>query len=178
MESRGFYFEGAEASVELMLRRAQTGYRPPFELIDFLIVVENRQGRGLLAEANVKIRVRNGGEEIAHTAAEGDGPVNALDVAIRKALLSFYPQLGEVQLVDYKVRVLNEDGGTGANVRVSIESSDGHRTWSTVGSSSNIIEASWLALADSLEYPLLKDGSGGQSESPANRANSGVPQAR
>ena len=155
MESRGFYFEGAEASVELMLRRAQTGYRPPFELIDFLIVVENRQGRGLLAEANVKIRVRNGGEEIAHTAAEGDGPVNAMDRALRKALLPHYPQLADVRLADYKVRIIDSDSATAATTRVTIDTRSGHRTWTTVGCSTNIVDASWQALADSIEYALV-----------------------
>ncbi len=154
LESRGFYFEGAEASVELMLRRAQKGYTPPFELIDFLVVVENRQGRGLLAEANVKVRVRNGGEEIAHTAAEGDGPVNALDRALRKALLPHYPQLAEVRLADYKVRILDSNNATAATTRVTIDTRCGGRTWTTVGCSTNIVDASWQALADSIEYAL------------------------
>jgi len=161
LEHQGFRFEAAEATFELLVRRLQPGYRPPFELLDMLVLVEKRVGIDLLSEATVKIRV---GDDILHTAAEGDGPVNALDVAIRKALLQFYPELSSVQLVDYKVRVLNEDGGTGATVRVSIESSDGHRTWSTVGSSPNIIEASWMALADSLEYALRKDEAGGSAE--------------
>ncbi len=154
LESRGFYFEGAEASVELMLRRAQKGYTPPFELIDFLVVVENRQRRGLLAEANVKVRVRNGGEEIAHTAAEGDGPVNAMDRALRKALLPHYPQLAEVRLADYKVRILDSDSATAATTRVTIDTRCGSRTWTTVGCSTNIVDASWQALADSIEYAL------------------------
>ncbi|MCS7059672.1 MAG: citramalate synthase [Anaerolineae bacterium] len=154
LEKRGFYFEGAEASVELMLRRARKGYVPPFELIDFLVVVENRQGRGLLAEANVKIRVRNGGEEVVHTAAEGDGPVNALDRALRKALLPHYPQLVDVRLADYKVRILDSDSATAATTRVTIDTRCGTRTWTTVGCSANIVDASWQALADSLEYAL------------------------
>ena len=163
LENQGFQFEAAEASFELLVRRIQPGYRPPFELLDMLVLVERRRGSELLAEATVKIRV---GDEIFHTAAEGNGPVNALDSAIRKALLQFYPSLSRVQLVDYKVRVLNEDGGTAASVRVSIESSDGHRTWNTMGSSTNIIEASWLALADSLEYALLLEAQNGHAESP------------
>ncbi len=154
MEARGFYFEGAEASVELMLRRAQPGYRAPFELIDYLIVVEHRRGRGLLAEANVKVRV-NG--EVAHTAAEGDGPVNALDLAMRKALLPHYPQLDAVRLTDYKVRILDGDKATAATTRVTIDSRSPSRNWSTVGSSTNIVDASWQALADSMEYALLGD---------------------
>lgn len=154
LENRGFYFEGAEASVELMLRRAQKGYTPPFDLIDFLVVVENRQGRGLLAEANVKVRVRNNGEEIVHTAAEGDGPVNAMDRALRKALLPHYPQLAEVRLVDYKVRILDSNSATAATTRVTIDTRCGSRTWTTVGCSTNIVDASWQALADSIEYAL------------------------
>ncbi len=154
LENQGFYFEGAEASVELMLRRAQKGYTPPFELIDFLVVVENRQGRGLLAEANVKVRVRNGREEVVHTAAEGDGPVNALDRALRKALLPHYPQLADVRLADYKVRILDSNSATAATTRVTIDTRCGSRTWSTVGCSTNIVDASWQALADSIEYAL------------------------
>jgi len=151
MESHGFFFEGAEASVELMLRRAQPGYVPPFELIDFLVVVENRQGRGLLSEANVKIKVDG---EIAHTAAEGDGPVNALDQALRKALLPHYPELDRVHLVDYKVRILDSDMATAATTRVTIDTRNSARGWTTVGCSTNIVDASWQALADSIEYAL------------------------
>jgi len=153
LESRGFQFEGAEGSFELLLRRAQPDYRPPFELLDFLVLVEQRQGTEILAEATVKVRV---GDQIMHTAAEGNGPVNALDRAIRKALLRFYPGLDRVQLTDYKVRILDEEAGTAAAVRVLIQASDGRHSWSTVGSSTNIIEASWQALADSLELPLLR----------------------
>lgn len=152
MENRGYFFEGADATVELMLRRAQPGYVRPFELLDFMTVVENRQGRGLLAEANVKVRV---GPEISHTAAEGDGPVNALDTALRKALRAHYPQLDEVRLVDYKVRILDGDRATAATTRVTIDSRNAHRNWTTVGSSVNIVDASWQALADSLEYAIM-----------------------
>lgn len=157
LESQGFQFEAAEASFQILVRRTQPDYRPPFELLDLLVLVEKRRGTEILAEATVKIRV---GDHVFHTAAEGNGPVNALDTAIRKALLQYYPSLANVSLVDYKVRVVNEKHGTSAVVRVSIESSDGHQTWSTVGSSPNIIEASWLALADSLEYALLRAESG------------------
>ncbi len=125
-----------------------------------MVVIERRRRQPtrrnleeMLAEAMVKVRV---GNEIMHTAAEGNGPVNALDQALRKALLQFYPNLTAVKLVDYKVRILEESIGTGSQVRVLIESSDGIEEWRTVGSSTNIIEASWLALADSLEYWLLK----------------------
>jgi 2-isopropylmalate synthase len=159
LESRGFQYEGADASFELLLQRAQAQYKPPFELIDFMVVVERhrRPSSGdeseLLSEATVKVKV---GDRIMHTAAEGNGPVNALDRALRKALIEFYPDLTVVELMDYKVRILEESAGTGSQVRVLIESSDGEKQWRTVGSSTNIIEASWLALADSMEYWLLK----------------------
>jgi len=160
LESRGFQYENAEASFELLLHRAKPDYKPPFELVDFMVVVEKRRRppaqknlEEMLSEAVVKVRV---GDEVMHTAAEGNGPVNALDQALRKALLRFYPSLAQVRLVDYKVRILEESAGTGSQVRVLIESSDGVGEWRTVGGSTNIIEASWLALADSLEYWLLK----------------------
>ncbi len=157
LERQGFQFEGAEGSLELLIRRGQPGYEPPFELVDFRVLVESGgrpryQDRGMLAEVAIKVRV---GDEIMHTAAEGNGPVNALDLAARKALLPFYPQLADIHLTDYKVRILDSEAGTAAQVRVLIDSACGARTWSTVGSSANIIEASWQALADSLEYGLL-----------------------
>ena len=159
MESRGFQYEGAEASFELLVRRSQPGYESPFELEDFW-VVERRGHRGgngeaieMQAEAMVKVSV---GGKMIQTAADGNGPVNALDAAVRKALLEFYPSLEAVKLVDYKVRIIDTAAGTGAGVRVLIESTDGEHFWTTVGSSTDIIEASWLALADSLEYWLLK----------------------
>jgi 2-isopropylmalate synthase len=159
MESRGFQYEGAEASFELLARRSRPGYQAPFELDDFMVVERRhpRPGqedeREMLSEAMVKVRV---GDEIIHTAAEGNGPVNALDTAVRKALVQFYPTLKAVKLVDYKVRIIDTAGGTGAYVRVLIESTDGERVWTTVGSSTDIIEASWLALADSLEWWLVR----------------------
>lgn len=153
LENQGFQFEDAEASFELLVLRARPEYKPPFRLLDFMVVSERRGGGEFLSEATVKIGV---GEETMHTAADGDGPVNALDRAMRKALAPFYPQLDPVVLSDYKVRVLDNDAGTAATVRVWIQSTDGTTSWSTVGSSSNIIEASWLALADSLEYPLRR----------------------
>jgi len=160
LESRGFQYDHAEASFELLVQRARPDYQPPFELVDFMVVVEKRRRpptkenlEEILSEAMVKVKV---GTEIMHTVAEGNGPVNALDQALRKALLRFYPSLAQVKLVDYKVRILEESIGTGSQVRVLIESSDGVKEWRTVGSSTNIIEASWLALADSLEYWLLK----------------------
>ncbi len=160
LESRGFQYDHAEASFELLLHRAKPDYKPPFELVDFMVLVEKRRRaptrknlEEMLSEAMVKVRVA---DEVIHTAAEGNGPVNALDQALRKALLQFYPSLAQVRLVDYKVRILEESVGTSAQVRVLIESSDGINEWHSVGSSTNIIEASWLALADGLEYWLLK----------------------
>jgi 2-isopropylmalate synthase len=156
LESQGFQYEGAEGSFELLVRRGQPGYRAPFEVLDFLVLVEQRSDAEIIAEATVKARV-NG--EIMHTAAEGVGPVNALDKAMRKAFLPFYPQLDAVQLTDYKVRILDEKAATGAPTRVLIDASDGERTWTTVGCSVNIIEASFQALLDSLELPLLRRAS-------------------
>jgi 2-isopropylmalate synthase len=152
LESQGFSFEGAEASVDMMLRRLQPDYQPPFELIDFTVVVEHRQGRGILAEATVKVRI---GDKIMHTAAEGTGPVSALDGALRKALLDIYPSLEHVRLTDYKVRILDSESGTAASVRVLIDTTNTNSGWGTVGASSNIIEASWRAMADSLEYAII-----------------------
>lgn len=151
LEARGFSFEAAEASVALMLHRQRPDYKPPFELIDYSSAVENRRGRGVFAEATVKVLVDG---EVLHTVAEGNGPVNALDAALRKALLPVYPRLGEFQLADYKVRILDSDSGTAATTRVLIDTHNHHKRWSTVGASPNIIEASWLALVDSIEYGL------------------------
>lgn len=153
LESKGFQFENAEASFELLMWRTLPDYHLPFELRDMLVLSEKRGSTGeLLSEATVKLKIS---DVVMHTAAEGNGPVNALDAAFRKALTPFYPQLNEVRLADYKVRVLNDDG-TASQIRVNIASTDGFSTWHTVGSSTNVIEASWLALADSLEYPLVR----------------------
>jgi 2-isopropylmalate synthase len=152
LEARGFSFEAADASVAMMLKRQEMYYKPPFELIDFLVNVEHRSGRGIFAEAMVKVRV-NG--EVLHTAAEGNGPVNALDLALRKALVPTYPRLALFHLADYKVRILDSQNGTEAITRVLIDTQNGTQRWSTVGASANIIEASWLALVDSVEYGLL-----------------------
>jgi 2-isopropylmalate synthase len=152
LESRGFQFEGAEGSVELLIRRARPGYQAPFELLDFHVLVRESENGSMSSQATVKVQV---GDQAIHTAADGNGPVNALDAAVRKALLPFYPDLSNVRLTDYKVRILDGGAGTAAQTRVLIDSSDGRRAWSTVGSSTNIIEASWQALADSLEYALL-----------------------
>jgi len=160
LENQGFQYDSAEASFDLLVHRAQPDYHPPFELVDFMVVVEKRRRppssgnqEELLAEATIKVKVD---DRVVHTAAEGDGPVNALDQALRKALTQFYPDLTVVTLIDYKVRILEETAGTASQVRVLIESSDGKEHWRTVGSSTNIIEASWLALADSIEYWLVK----------------------
>jgi 2-isopropylmalate synthase len=152
LESQGFTFEGAEASVELMLRRTHPAYVPPFEVIDYSVNVSQRRGRGLNAEAIVKVRV---GPKRMHTVADGNGPVNALDAALRKALVDVYPQLSSIKLVDYKVRILDGENATAATTRVLIDTRQGNKSWSTVGASANIIEASWQALADSMEYALL-----------------------
>lgn len=154
-EAAGYHFEGADASVELLLLRADPYYTPPFELIDYMTVVEHRQGRGMVAEASVKLRV-NG--EIIHTAAEGNGPVNAMDIATRKALTECYPAIKDFSLVDYKVRILDSGAATGATTRVLIETANHKRRWSTVGASTNVIDASWLALQDAIEYGVMVAG--------------------
>ncbi len=162
MENLGFQYDGAEASFELLVHRTREDYRKPFELVDFIVLVEKHRrpsaidnGDELLSEATVKVKV---GDKTLHTAAEGNGPVNALDNALRKALLEFYPSIAVIKLLDYKVRILEGNEGTGSQVRVLIESGDGEDTWWTVGSSANLIEASWLALVDSLEYWLIRKG--------------------
>jgi 2-isopropylmalate synthase len=155
LESDGLAFEGAEASFELLIRRHAADYAPPFRIVDYTCLVEQRDGRELLAEATVKVAVDG---ETLHTAADGNGPVNALDAALRKALRAFYPAIDDVHLVDYKVRILDGDAATAARTRVIIDSRDGARTWSTMGSDTNIIAASASALADSLEYAIWKSG--------------------
>jgi len=152
LEGRGFQFEGAEGSVELLLQRTRKDYVRPFKLVDFHVLVTTGRDGGMSSEATVKVKVH---DELIHTAADGNGPVNALDKAVRKALLPFFPGLANVYLTDYKVRILDGDSATGAQTRVLISSANGHTSWTTVGSSANIIEASWMALADSLEYALL-----------------------
>ena len=154
MESVGYMYEGAEASLELLIRKTMKTHRKFFDLEGFRVIVENRGGR-LVSEATIKIKV---GGVFEHTAAEGDGPVDALSNALRKSLDDFYPQLKNVRLKDFKVRVLDAKSGTQAKVRVIIESGDGSDTWGTVGVSENIIEASWDALVDGIEYKLMKGG--------------------
>lgn len=153
LEHKGYQYEGAEASLELLMRRALGLYRPAFVLETLQVLVEKRAQDLSVSVAVIKVRV---GNQVVHTAAEGNGPVNALDNALRKALESFYPVLKGMRLTDYKVRVLDEKDGTGAKVRVLIESQDAEGSWSTVGVSENIIEASWQALVDSMDYALLK----------------------
>ncbi len=156
LESEGQAFEGAEASFELLIRRHQKDYVVPFRILDYTVLAEQREGRELLAEATVKVEVDG---EVLHTAADGNGPVNALDSALRKALGAFYPAIDAVHLFDYKVRILDSGAATGARTRVIIDSADGTREWSTMGSDTNIIAASAKALADSLEYAIWKSGS-------------------
>ncbi len=153
LEKDGYQFEGAEGSFKVLLAKAMGKYKPFFDLEGFRVIVENRGQGELYSEATIKLQVKG---KMEHTAAEGDGPVDALDNALRKALEKFYPQLGEVRLTDFKVRILDSTDGTAARVRVLIESDDGQERWGTVGASENIIEASWEALVDSIEYKLMK----------------------
>ena len=154
LENVGYQFEAAEGSFDLLVRRVLGTHRTFFALEGFRVIVEKREDGTPVTEATIKIRV---GEVEELTASEGDGPVNALDGALRKALDRFYPSLREMNLVDYKVRVINPAEGTAARVRVVIESRDRTDIWGTVGVSENLIEASWMALVDSVEYKLLKD---------------------
>jgi len=155
LEKQGFQFEGAEASFEILMKKALGLHRTFFELLGFRVIVEKRrETEEPLSEATIMVRV---GGRTEHTAATGNGPVNALDSALRKALEKFYPQLRQVRLLDYKVRVLTAATGTAANVRVLVESGDGGHKWGTVGVSENIIEASWQALVDSIDYKLLRE---------------------
>ncbi|MBI21731.1 MAG: citramalate synthase [Chloroflexi bacterium] len=166
-EAKGFTYEGTEASLDLILYKHTPNYEPAFTLIDFMVIVENKRrssfGSGwrndrnehpMLSEATVKIQVD---QDIRHTVAEGNGPIDALDKALRKGLINFYPSIEKIRLTDYKVRVVNEENGTGAIVRVLIESADDRKVWQTVGASSNIIEASWMALSDSIEWWLINN---------------------
>ncbi|MBX6377967.1 MAG: citramalate synthase [Clostridia bacterium] len=153
LEFDGYHFDVAEASFELLARKSLQELLPPFELEGFRVIVERRGDRRAYAEATVKVRV---GDRTYHTAAEGDGPVNALDNALRKALEGAFPAIKRMKLVDYRVRVLDGQAGTASKVRVVIETQDDEDRWSTIGVSENIIEASWQALVDSLEYGLLR----------------------
>ena len=155
LENEGYEFEAADASFELLVRKALGQYRPFFELLEYHVSIRKNSAHGFDAcEATVKLSVD--GEKV-YTVAEGDGPVNALDAAVRAALIRFYPRLEQMKLVDYKVRIIDSHSGTAAKTRVFIESSDGDSTWATVGVSYDIIEASWLALRDSVDYLLARE---------------------
>ncbi|HEB68468.1 MAG TPA: citramalate synthase, partial [Desulfobulbus sp.] len=155
LENKGYQYEAAEASFELLMRRALGLQRKFFKLEGFRVMNHKyRMDKTPFTEATIRLTV--GGSEV-HTASMGDGPVNALDRALRKALTRFYPSLEDMELVDYKVRVLSGEYGTGAQVRVLVESKDGKHRWGTVGVSVNIIEASWQALVDSINYKLMND---------------------
>ena len=165
LEAKGFAYEAAEASVALLMARHQPDYVAPFEVLHFQAGVGRREGGGMFAEATVKVRI---GDEVVHTAGEGNGPVSALDSALRKALRPFFPAVGEIHLSDYKVRILDGRSGTGATTRVLIDSQSEHDSWSTVGASSNIIEASLQALVDSIEYGLTLQRATSKEELEAN----------
>jgi len=154
LESQGYQFEAANASFDLLVKKTLGTFKPSFELLKYYVTVEKRTSGEMVNEATVKLKV---GEKVAHVVGEGDGPVNALDAALRKALESIYPAIKDVHLIDYKVRVVNAKAGTAARVRVIIESRDKTSIWGTVGVSENIVEASWLALVDSVEYKLQKE---------------------
>ncbi|MBN1308991.1 MAG: citramalate synthase [Chitinispirillaceae bacterium] len=154
LEAEGYQFEAADGSFELIAREVLGLFKEPFAVKGFRVIEEKRENGSVFSEATIKVQEN---EVFEHTAAEGDGPVNALDNALRKALVKLYPSLGSVKLEDFKVRVLDGREGTEAKVRVLIESSDGESRWGTVGVSANIIEASWMALIDSLKYKLMKE---------------------
>jgi 2-isopropylmalate synthase len=166
LENQGYQFEAAEASFDLLVQKCAGQFKPHFERLKYHVEVGAEEDGELVTEATVKIRV---GGHVRHEVAEGDGPVNALDGALRKALNGDFPNLRGMHLVDYKVRVVNGEAGTAARIRVIIESADEHDLWGTIGVSENIIEASWLALVDAIEYKLAKDerNGGARREKPA-----------
>lgn len=174
LEHQGFQFEGADASFELLLQKAINGERARnFELVGFRVIDEKRNESEVpIAEATIMVKGPDG--TVEHTAAIGNGPVNALDVALRKALVRFFPSIERVRLVDYKVRVLEGGEGTKGVVRVLIESQDDKAHWTTVGVSENVIEASWQALVDSIDYKLYKDGKKRRAARPQPTVTSGV----
>src|SRR5262245_28393143 len=172
LESRGYQFEAAEGSFELLVRRSRPDYAPPFEILDLVVIAERRRGHGeMFSEATVKLKV---GETVVHEVAEGDGPVHALDRALRKALEPLYPGLRAVRLADYKVRILDPESATGAKTRVLLEAACGEERWSTIGVSQNIIEASGEALADSLELYLLRARDAATAAKPPSVAEAAV----
>jgi 2-isopropylmalate synthase len=166
MENAGYQFEAADASFALLVRKCMGRFQPHFERLHYHVNVETGPNGQIRTEATVKIRV---GETIRHEVAEGDGPINAIDAAMRKALNGSFPNLAKLHLVDYKVRVINSEAATAAGVRVIIESQDENDVWGTVGVSENVIEASWIALVDSFEYKLYKDEEEVTSPSPSGR---------
>jgi len=153
-ERDGYQYEGAEGSFELMMQRVMDKHGDSFDLKGFTVLVERTENHEMRSQATIKLMDVNG--NIEYQASEGHGPVDALSKALRKALVAFFPQLNSVHLTDFKVRVLDANSGTAAKVRVLIESSDGEEVWGTVGVSEDIIEASWEALVDSIEYKLFK----------------------
>jgi 2-isopropylmalate synthase len=155
LEHRGYHFEAADASFDLLLRKESGDYEPLFRLESFRVTTDKREDGRVQTEATIKIWAR--GERIIKT-AEGNGPVNALDRALRDAIADMYPRLRDIDLVNYKVRIIDEHKGTAAVTRVLIDASDGHESWGTIGVSENIIEASWEALVDSLEYATQSSG--------------------
>ena len=157
MEDRGYRFDAAEGSLALLIKKATGEFREPFILESFRVIDEKTREDSSCSQAMIKISV---GDEEEITAAEGNGPVNALDNALRKALSKFYPEIHEMHLVDFKVRIIEESEGTAAKVRVLVESRDKNESWNTIGVSENIIEASWHALVDSVQYKLSKKKSG------------------
>ena len=157
LENAGYEFEAAEGSFDIIVKKAVGTYKPWFERLAYRVNIEQGADGTPTTEATVKLRIAG---SVEHTVSEGDGPVNALDAALRKALVQYYPALDEMQLVDYKVRVVNPKEGTAARVRVVIESRDAKDVWGTVGVSENVVEASWLALSDAIEYKLFKDEEG------------------
>jgi 2-isopropylmalate synthase len=154
LEDQGYQFDAAEGSLELLIKKASGQFEEPFTLESFRVTTEKNHSGPSTSQATIKISVGND-QEI--TAAEGDGPVNALDNALRKALTKFFPQIQEMALVDFKVRVIDGSEATAAKVRVQIETRDPREIWSTIGVSENIIEASWQALVDSVQYKLSKE---------------------
>jgi 2-isopropylmalate synthase len=168
LENEGYEFEAADASFELLVRKALGQYRPHFDLLEYHVSIRKNDTHGFHAcEATIKLAVN--GEQV-HTVAGADGPVNALDAALRSALIRFYPRLQQIKLVDYKVRIIDSKSGTAAKTRVFIETSDGDTTWATVGVSYDIIEASWLALKDSVDYLLARETKIAAAENPSRES--------
>jgi 2-isopropylmalate synthase len=171
LEHRGYHFEAADGSFDLLIRRETGEYQPLFRLESWRVIAEQREDGKVQTEATIKIWAK--GERLVRT-AEGNGPVNALDLALRQAIGDMYPRLRDIDLVNYKVRIIDEHKGTAAVTRVLIDASDGDETWGTIGVSENIIEASWEALVDSLEY-ALQARAVPEKETPAVAAQPATP---